>query len=279
MTRSVPVSDRRACRRFHAWQPTGPHRTRSSSSMASGSPPQLGGLEGVLRGEGLHGPAPGYPGFEVEVEALNADPTPMAGHGPRIVAHLEVVVGLDRPPILMGHSAGGVFTQTCSGPRLRRGAAWRSARRRPRACGRCRCRRSGDVPGPQEPGQPEQGGGYYVRALELRVHEHVPDGRAPALYERYHIPASGGSSRSSVLANIHPGPDNVGRTTTTRDRAPLLFISAGEDHLMPPSVQRSNAKHYKSGTVTEVVEFEGARTCCRRRRVGRRSPTTPSTGP
>ena len=26
---------------------------------------------------------------------------------------------------------------------------------------------------------------------------------------------------------------------------------------MPPSIQRSNAKHYKSETVTEVKEFEG----------------------
>jgi pimeloyl-ACP methyl ester carboxylesterase len=41
------------------------------------------------------------------------------------------------------------------------------------------------------------------------------------------------------------------------DRAPLLFISGREDHLMPPSVQRSNAKHYRSSTVTEIKEFEG----------------------
>ena len=40
-------------------------------------------------------------------------------------------------------------------------------------------------------------------------------------------------------------------------RAPLLFIAGGEDHLMPPKVQYSNARHYKSATVTEVVEFEG----------------------
>jgi hypothetical protein len=26
---------------------------------------------------------------------------------------------------------------------------------------------------------------------------------------------------------------------------------------MPPSVQRSNAKHYKSNTITEVKEYEG----------------------
>jgi hypothetical protein len=27
---------------------------------------------------------------------------------------------------------------------------------------------------------------------------------------------------------------------------------------MPPSIQKSNAKHYKSDTVTEVWEYEGA---------------------
>ena len=26
---------------------------------------------------------------------------------------------------------------------------------------------------------------------------------------------------------------------------------------MPPSIQRSNAKHYKSDTVTEIKEYEG----------------------
>jgi alpha-beta hydrolase superfamily lysophospholipase len=57
--------------------------------------------------------APAYPGFEVEVEALNADPTPIEQVTvPQIMERLEGVVGgLDRPPILMGHSAGGVFTQ------------------------------------------------------------------------------------------------------------------------------------------------------------------------
>src|SRR5689334_301011 len=57
--------------------------------------------------------APAYPGFEVEVEALNADPTPIESVTvPQIIDHLEAVVGeLDAPPILIGHSAGGVFTQ------------------------------------------------------------------------------------------------------------------------------------------------------------------------
>ena len=41
------------------------------------------------------------------------------------------------------------------------------------------------------------------------------------------------------------------------NRAPLLFISGSEDNLMPPSVQKSNAKHYKSNTITEIMEYEG----------------------
>ena len=77
------------------------------------------------------------------------------------------------------------------------------------------------------------------------------------LYERYHIPASGQIFWGSALANIHPGPDDTHVNYKNDERAPLLFISGSEDHLMPPSIQRSNAKHYTSNTVTEVTEFEG----------------------
>ena len=78
-----------------------------------------------------------------------------------------------------------------------------------------------------------------------------------ALYERYHIPASGSIFWGSALANIHPGKDDNWVNYENDDRAPLLFISGSDDHLMPPSIQQSNAKHYKSNTVTEVKEFEG----------------------
>jgi pimeloyl-ACP methyl ester carboxylesterase len=81
---------------------------------------------------------------------------------------------------------------------------------------------------------------------------------ARRLYERYHIPASGRVFWGSALANIHPGHDDTHVDYKNPDRAPLLFLAGGEDHLMPPSIQRSNAKHYKAdGTVTEFREFEG----------------------
>jgi pimeloyl-ACP methyl ester carboxylesterase len=71
------------------------------------------------------------------------------------------------------------------------------------------------------------------------------------------VPASGRVFWGTALANVHPGPDDNHVNYANDDRAPLLFISGGEDNLMPPKVQRSNLKHYTSNTITEITEFEG----------------------
>ncbi len=57
--------------------------------------------------------APTYPGLEGEVEALRADPSPIAALTVSgVAAHLEGIVrGLEQPPILIGHSFGGTLVQ------------------------------------------------------------------------------------------------------------------------------------------------------------------------
>jgi pimeloyl-ACP methyl ester carboxylesterase len=67
-------------------------------------------------GRGYRVLTPAYPGFEVEVEALNEDPSPIEALTiPAVVEHLEGIVGeLDRAPIIMGHSAGGSLPRSCS---------------------------------------------------------------------------------------------------------------------------------------------------------------------
>ena len=80
---------------------------------------------------------------------------------------------------------------------------------------------------------------------------------ARAAYDRYHVPASGSIFWDSVLANFIPGPQDIAVDYDNDARAPLLFISGSEDHLMPPAVQRSNAKHYRSNTITEIREIPG----------------------
>src|SRR4051812_991013 len=56
---------------------------------------------------------PAWPGLDGEVEEIRRDPTGIAGVGIGEVAdHFEAVIrGLDRPPIIMGHSFGGTVVQ------------------------------------------------------------------------------------------------------------------------------------------------------------------------
>jgi pimeloyl-ACP methyl ester carboxylesterase len=203
---------------------------------------------------------PGYPGFEVEVEALNEDPSPIeALTVPAIMEKLEGVVGgLDAPPILMGHSAGGVFTQIL----LDKGYG---------ACGVVMDSaptegvkviplsqvRAG-FPVLKNPANRHKAVGLTYEQWRYAFTNTFTEDASRAAYERYHVPASGSIFWGSALANIHPGKDDTHVDYSNDERAPLLFISGGEDHLMPPKVQHSNAKHYKGpNTVTEVKEYEG----------------------
>jgi pimeloyl-ACP methyl ester carboxylesterase len=202
---------------------------------------------------------PAYPGFEVEVEALNADPTPIERLTvPAIIDHLESVVGgLDAPPILMGHSAGGVFTQIlldhgygACGVAIN-SAPTEGVKRVPLA------QIKATFPVLRNPANRHKAVGFTFEQWDYAFTNGFGEEKSRALYERYHIPASGNVFWSSALANIHPGEDVNHVDYDNADRAPLLFVSGSEDHLMPPPIQQSNAKHYKKAKVTEIVEFEG----------------------
>ena len=203
--------------------------------------------------------APAYPGFEVEVEALNEDPSPIeAVTVPQIVEHLESVVGeLDSPPILMGHSAGGAFTQILLDHGFgAAGVAINSAPTEGVPVVPLSQLRS-TAPVLRSPSNRHKAVGFTHDQWHYAFTNTFSEEESRALYERYHVPASRDILWGSVVANVKPGHQDTWVDYKNDDRAPLLFISGSEDHLMPPKVQRSNAKHYKSDTITEVKEFEG----------------------
>src|SRR4249919_645044 len=57
--------------------------------------------------------APSWPGLEPEVEAVRADPSALEGLGVAEIAdHYERIIrDLERPPIIIGHSFGGLIAQ------------------------------------------------------------------------------------------------------------------------------------------------------------------------
>ena len=123
--------------------------------------------------------APAYPGFEVEVEALNADPTPVERLTvPAVIAHLEsIVAGARHPSDPRGPLGGRHVCADPARPRLRRCGSdvqLRADRGHPR---RAVVADPGDVPGAQEPGEPAPSGRPHVRAVALHLHQHFSRGR------------------------------------------------------------------------------------------------------
>ena len=159
----------------------------------------------------------------------------------------------------MGHSFGGTLTQLL----LARGLGSAGVvdrlgadRRRP---GQPAVTGEVAVPGAEEPGQPPQGGRLHAGGVPLRVHQHAERARNPTRsWERYAIAAPGNWVWDyGLIANFKPGHQETW-VDYDADRAPLLFIGGEKDHIMPPSVNKSNAKHYKkSPALTEYYEFEG----------------------
>jgi alpha-beta hydrolase superfamily lysophospholipase len=195
----------------------------------------------------------------VEVEALRADPSAVeALTVPAIVEHLEAVVGgLDAPPIIMGHSAGGAFTQILLDHGFGAcGVAINSAPTEGVLVAPWSQVRS-TFPVLKNPANRHKAVGFTPEQWRYAFTNTFTEEESLALYERYHIPASGRILWGSVLANVQPGHQETWVDYHNDKRAPLLFMAGSEDHLMPPKVQRSNAKHYKSDTLTEVKEYEG----------------------
>jgi pimeloyl-ACP methyl ester carboxylesterase len=203
--------------------------------------------------------APAYPGFEVEVEALREDPTPIeqatidgvADHYERIIRRLG------KPPIIIGHSFGGTLTQLL----LDRGLGAAGV-----VINSALVKGIKVVPLSQirslftfldSPAHRHQAVGYTPKQFNYAFTNVISLEETQPIYNRYHIPAPGRIIWDGVLANISrhsPAAVDFKR----KGRAPLLFIAGGEDHIMPASVNTSNYKKYlKSDGIVDYVEFAG----------------------
>ncbi|ROO84263.1 alpha-beta hydrolase superfamily lysophospholipase [Actinocorallia herbida] len=203
--------------------------------------------------------APAYPGFEVEVEALRADMTPIenltvAGVVDKIAGIIE---GLDSPPIIMGHSAGGVFTQLLLDRGL--GAVGVTLNSAPTEGVKVvpLSQLKSTFPVLKNPANHHKAVPISFEQWNYAFTNTFPDDEARRLYDRYAIPVSGRVLFDSVLGNFQPGHQATWVDYHNDKRAPLLFLSGSEDHIMPPKVQASNAAHYKSDTITETKVYDG----------------------
>jgi pimeloyl-ACP methyl ester carboxylesterase len=203
--------------------------------------------------------APAWPGMEVEVEALRRDPTLLDGLDlKRVVDHYDQIIrGLGEPPILMGHSLGGSITQLL----LDRGLGAVAVGLAP-----------GTVKGVPDlplstlrvsfavlrnPFKRGKGIPYSRLQFKYAMANTLDEETSDRLWERYAVPAASGVLFNIALATFaRSSPAAV--NFENDDRAPMLFIAFGEDHVVPPKVIRHNVSKYdKSAAVTEYREFAG----------------------
>jgi pimeloyl-ACP methyl ester carboxylesterase len=203
---------------------------------------------------------PAYPGFEIEVEALRENPQVIAEQTvPEIVEHIEAVIkGLDRPPIIMGHSFGGTLTQLL----LARGNASCAVVIDSAPTEGVHVNPPSQIkslfPILNNPAKRHQAVGFTPEQFHYAFTNTLSEEESLEVYERYHIAAPGSFVwKYGLLANITPGHQETWVDYHNDDRAPLLFIAGGADHIMPASVNKSNAKHYKSAAITDYHEFPG----------------------
>ncbi len=203
---------------------------------------------------------PGYPGFDIEVEALRANPEVIANLTvPDTVDHLAAAIEtLESPPIIMGHSFGGTLTQLllarglgCAGVAID-SAPTEGVRVNPISQAKSL------FPALKNPANRHKAVGFTPEEFHYAFTNTLSEEDSNAAWERYQIPAPGyWIWEFGLFANFKPGHQDTW-VDYSADRAPLLFIGGSEDHIMPTSVNKSNAKHYnKSPALTEYHEFEG----------------------
>jgi pimeloyl-ACP methyl ester carboxylesterase len=193
------------------------------------------------------------------VAEANAHPEVMAGKTVGQVAdHVAELVGtLNKKPVVIGHSFGGLMAQIVAGRGLSAAsvaidpAPFRGVLPLPVSALRSA---SPVLSNPRNRG----------RAVPLTYDQFrygfanaVSEEEAHQLYETYAVPAPGAPLFQAAAANLNPWTE-VKVDTENPERGPLLIVSGEKDHTVPRSISDAAYKlQLKNPGVTEFAEMPG----------------------
>jgi pimeloyl-ACP methyl ester carboxylesterase len=203
--------------------------------------------------------APGWPNEPDTVAEAREHPELVANIGiDEITDHMAGIIdSLDEPPIVIGHSFGGLIAEKLIGEG--RGAA---------AVAIDPAQIKGVLPLPLaqlRSGLPALGNPANLhKSVSLTQKEFrfgfgnaVSEEESNELFDKWTIPSPAKPLFQAAVANfsLH-SPAKV--NTANETRGPLLLISGTADHTVPDVVTRSTLKQYRDSTaVTELKQFEG----------------------
>jgi non-heme chloroperoxidase len=201
--------------------------------------------------------APGWPGDADTVEGTRSQPDQVAGKGiDDVVEHYaRIIADLDSPPIVIGHSFGGLIAQRLLGQDLAaaavaidpapiKGVLYLPASALKVSWIVLRKRANRNLAVALTPEQFRYGFGNAI-----------PEQESAELFDRWTIPSPGKPLFEAALANFSPSsPAKV--NTGNKSRGPLLITAGGKDHTVPHAISTATRRLYhKSPAVTDLREF------------------------
>ncbi|HEY1674075.1 MAG TPA: alpha/beta hydrolase [Streptosporangiaceae bacterium] len=201
--------------------------------------------------------APGWPGDPDTVEESRQDPSRVAGKGiDDVVDHYAAIIrGLETPPVVIGHSFGGLIAQRLLGQDLAAAAV---------AVDPAPIKGVLNLPvsalrvasiALRKPANRNLAISLTPEQFRYGFGNAIPAEESAELYDRWNIPSPGKPLFEAGLANFTPrSPAKV--NTGNKTRGPLLITAGGNDHTVPASISTSTRKQYhKSPAITDLIEF------------------------
>jgi non-heme chloroperoxidase len=200
---------------------------------------------------------PGWPDDPDTVEEANAHPEVLAKKSVgQIADHFGAVIQhLTRPPVVIGHSFGGLITQILAG----RGLAYVSVAIDPAPF-------RGVLPLPisalksaspvlDNPANRHRAVPLTYEQFRYAFANAVTEEEAQELYKTFAVPASGEPLFQAASANLNPWTE-AKVDTKNPDRGPLLIISGEKDHTVPWAIANASYKRQsRNQDVTEILEM------------------------
>ncbi len=211
----------------------------------------------VFNDAGFASLTPGWPDDPETVAEANAHPEVFAGKTVGEVAdHFAAVIGqLERKPVVIGHSIGGLLAQILAGRGLSAvtvaidPAPFRGVLALPLSA----LRSAFPVVG--NPANRHRAVPLTFDQFRFGFANAVSEVEAKELYESFAVPASGAPLLQAATANLNPRTE-AKVDTENPQRGPLLIISGEKDNTVPWAIANAAFKQQRDNpAITEIVEM------------------------
>ncbi len=197
-----------------------------------------------------------WPGLDRSVQDLRADPTPLMDLSiEKVLDALDASIrALDASAVIMGHSFGGLFAQLLAYRGLGSAVVGIDATAPAGVLELPFSTLKASAPVLANPLNISKATMLTAEQFHYAFTNTLSADQSKLLYDRYAIPCANRVLFEGAFENFVP--NSPGRIDATSDRAPILLVAGGSDHLVTPDYTKKNYELIsRSPAVTALKEF------------------------